>query len=259
MSQFATASSWANLETFSRALASSSQPAIVWYGLNGERVELSGKVLENWIAKSANLFVDELDAAHGDVLTLHAPPHWRSIAAALGALRAGCRLSTREDSAFWLGFDHDSAAERAEVAIYMGRSALAMAYDGDAQDFPEGSVDYCAEIRSFGDVFDPLDSVPSSHVVSDSSDEAKESEWTLRSWLQRAAHWADDLHDVREQGIALTAPTENLTADFLAWCCGVMASGHTLVLVDGSVASNEERMESITRDERATRSVPGPR
>ncbi len=34
------------------------RPRLTWYGADGERVELSARVLENWVAKTANLLVE---------------------------------------------------------------------------------------------------------------------------------------------------------------------------------------------------------
>ena len=42
-------------------LADPGRPRLTWYGPDAERVELSGKVLLNWVAKTANLLTDELD------------------------------------------------------------------------------------------------------------------------------------------------------------------------------------------------------
>ncbi|MEO8749738.1 MAG: TIGR03089 family protein, partial [Allobranchiibius sp.] len=55
-------------------------PRITCYDdATGERIELSGKVLANWVAKAANLLQDELDAAPGTVVSLRLPPdHWRT-------------------------------------------------------------------------------------------------------------------------------------------------------------------------------------
>ena len=36
-------------------------PRLTWYGPDSERVELSGRVLDNWVAKTSNLLQDELD------------------------------------------------------------------------------------------------------------------------------------------------------------------------------------------------------
>ena len=45
-----------------------------------ERVELSARVLENWVAKTANLLVEELDVEVGDPVLLALPAHWRTVA-----------------------------------------------------------------------------------------------------------------------------------------------------------------------------------
>ena len=54
-----------------------------------ERVELSGAVLANWVAKTTNLIVEEFDAGPGCRLLIDLPPHWRTAVWVLGALRAG--------------------------------------------------------------------------------------------------------------------------------------------------------------------------
>ena len=43
----------------------STSPRLTWYGPDSERVELSGRVLDNWVAKTSNLLQDELDAEPG--------------------------------------------------------------------------------------------------------------------------------------------------------------------------------------------------
>ncbi|WP_129360714.1 TIGR03089 family protein [Rothia uropygioeca] len=245
---------FANLETFSRFLASSSRPALIWYGPDSERIELSGKVTENWIAKSANLFVDELDAAHGDSLDIAAPPHWRSIAATLGALRAGCVVnSDNEASTFWLGFDVDDRAAEAETAVFMARGALAMSYDQEVQQWPDDSLDYCAEIRSFGDLFDPIDAVMGSHRIGRAVVNGAYQTVTLNEWLELASSWCDRVAqtDDDRQGIMVDAGSQPLNLDFLARVCGIVAAGKALVLVDSSVGRHEERLATIASEEKA--------
>ena len=73
-------------------LRPSSHPALIWYGQDGERVELSGRVLDNWAAKTANLWVDELDLQAGDVVALGDEVHWRSLAVGLGTWTMGGAL-----------------------------------------------------------------------------------------------------------------------------------------------------------------------
>ncbi|HSO65223.1 MAG TPA: TIGR03089 family protein, partial [Ornithinibacter sp.] len=45
----------------------------------GERIELSARVLANWVAKAANLLQDDLDAGPGSVVLLDLPPHCRTL------------------------------------------------------------------------------------------------------------------------------------------------------------------------------------
>jgi len=45
----------------------------------GERIELSGKVLANWVAKAGNALQDEYDLGPGSVVRLSLPPHWRAV------------------------------------------------------------------------------------------------------------------------------------------------------------------------------------
>lgn len=247
--------SFANPETFSRLLASSPRPALVWYGPDEQRIELSGKVLENWIAKSANLFVDELDAAHGDLLDIASEPHWRSIAAVLGALRAGCVVAAPDEPAptFWLGFEADDRTATAESAVFMTRSALALKYDGATDDWPEGSVDYCAEIRSFGDLFDPIDAVIGTHVIGSAHRDGSSVRVTLSDWLAMVESWSTRTAESHGagSGVLVDAGSAPLTLDFLARACGVMAAGKALVLVDSGVVHDEDRLTSIAAEEKA--------
>ena len=53
----------ASLNRFFEALSSVQTPALIWYSDNGERIELSGRVLMNWVNKTANLLIEECDLA----------------------------------------------------------------------------------------------------------------------------------------------------------------------------------------------------
>jgi len=52
-------------------------PFVTYYDVGtGERVELSGTTMRNWIAKTSSLLVDELDAEPGTRLWIGLPTHW---------------------------------------------------------------------------------------------------------------------------------------------------------------------------------------
>src|SRR2546430_14952911 len=66
------------------------RPILTWYDDGtGERTELSGATLANWVAKTANLFVDGLGLGPGDHAVVLLPPHWQTAAVLLGAWSAG--------------------------------------------------------------------------------------------------------------------------------------------------------------------------
>ena len=67
---------------------STSSPRLVWHGADG-RIELSGRVFDNWVANSANLLVDELDATASTRISLDLPPHWKTLALAFACWQVG--------------------------------------------------------------------------------------------------------------------------------------------------------------------------
>lgn len=134
------------------------RPRVTWYGPDGERVELSARVLDNWVAKTANLLVEELDAGPGTVVRLDLPPHWRTVVWAL---------------AVWaVGADVGDGAGDADVVVTAGRTIagapararpVAVALPALARSVPEspaGALDYNAEVSGFGDVFVPDEPAP---------------------------------------------------------------------------------------------------
>lgn len=68
------------------------QPRLTWYGPNDERVELSGKVLANWVTKAANLLAEEGEVEPGSRVLLDVPVHWRALVWALATWCAGGEL-----------------------------------------------------------------------------------------------------------------------------------------------------------------------
>ncbi|NWL28926.1 TIGR03089 family protein [Paenarthrobacter ureafaciens] len=130
----------------------STSPRLTWYGPDSERVELSGRVLDNWVAKTSNLLQDELDAEPGTAIRIDLPAHWKSFVWALAAWQLGMEVVLNGSAADLLvtndPSDHTGAAYDAVVAVPL--AALAMSWPGE---LPPGVVDYAAEVRSHGDVF----------------------------------------------------------------------------------------------------------
>jgi uncharacterized protein (TIGR03089 family) len=132
-------------------------PRLIWYGPDHERVELSGHVLDNWVAKTANYMVEELDAEAGSRVRLDLPPHWRTLVWALATWQTGGTLVVTSGA---VGADITATSAPAAappaggliVAVALG--ALALRWTGD---LPAGVLDYAAEVRAFGDYYDTLE------------------------------------------------------------------------------------------------------
>jgi uncharacterized protein (TIGR03089 family) len=70
--------------------ASGDRPLLTWYhAAAGQRVELSARTFGNWVAKTANLLVDELGLEPGDRVGLLLPSHWLAPVALAACWRAG--------------------------------------------------------------------------------------------------------------------------------------------------------------------------
>lgn len=143
--------------TFAQALEHISErptPALIWRD-GSERVELSGRVLVNWIEKSASLLVDELDVESGQLITVSALPHWRLVVLTLAALRVGTAVrftgNCADDAAVHAELEaHLDVDVPAEHILAVASPALAFACE---QPVPEPAIDFCAEVRSFPDVY----------------------------------------------------------------------------------------------------------
>lgn len=134
-------------------------PRLSWYGPDSERVEFSGRVLENWVAKTANYLVDELDAEPGTVVAVDVPLHWRSLVwllaswavgatAATGPATAGADIiATTDPGAAQETF---GAAKPAPLIVAVALPALQMRWMGE---LPPRTLDYCGDVRSHADVF----------------------------------------------------------------------------------------------------------
>lgn len=68
------------------------QPRLTWYGPDDERVELSGRVLANWVTKATNLLAEEGEVEPGSRVLLDVPAHWRALVWALATWCAGGEL-----------------------------------------------------------------------------------------------------------------------------------------------------------------------
>ncbi|MBV1779170.1 TIGR03089 family protein [Paeniglutamicibacter sp. ABSL32-1] len=141
----------------------STHPYLTWYAKSGERVELSGRVFDNWVAKSANLLHEEFDLAPGSVVATDMPGHWKSAALALACWHLGAEVrcvapgTDPGDVDVFITADPQTLAVNGSVeVIAVPLPALAMAFGGP---LPVGATDYASEVRSYADSFNcsPID------------------------------------------------------------------------------------------------------
>ncbi len=118
-------------------------PSLPWLthydDASGERTELSGATLANWVAKTANLLVDGLGLGPGDRAAVWLPPHWQTAAVLLGAWTAGLTVAYAEPTA--AGADVEFASLEAVEAgapvgtadrFVLGLAPMGMPLDRDA-------------------------------------------------------------------------------------------------------------------------------
>ena len=121
----------------------------------GERIELSAKVLANWVSKAANLLQEELDLGPGSVVRLDLPAqHWRSLYWALAVWSVGATLDVHgsRPAQLLVTADPDAASTAdTDATVLVTLAALARQHP-DA--VPDGVIDEASELSTYADRFD---------------------------------------------------------------------------------------------------------
>jgi uncharacterized protein (TIGR03089 family) len=131
------------------------RPLLTFYDdSTGERTELSGTTLANWVAKTANLLVDGVGAEPGEVALVRLPPHWQTAAVLLGCWSAGLMVTTVPlPSGVSVAFLGTTLAEPAPAGerYVLGLRPLGMPLP--RAEVPAGCLDFNLEVRGYGDQF----------------------------------------------------------------------------------------------------------
>jgi uncharacterized protein (TIGR03089 family) len=135
------------------ALARSpADPLLTYYDdSTGERVELSGATLGNWVAKTANLLQDDYSVAAGDRVAVLLPAHWQTAAILLAAWSVGgCAVPVADGAsvAFTTADRFEQASTAADV-IALALLPLGRAFPQP----PAGTQDFARVVPSQPDAF----------------------------------------------------------------------------------------------------------
>ncbi len=154
--------------TFPAALAAllrtdPARPLVTFYDdATGERIELSTATYANWVAKTAGLAQDELDAERGGLLLLDLPTHWLSAVWLGAAWSLGLEVTddpTLADDADLVVCGPAGVATYAEHAARVPVVALSLRPLGGrfTDELPTGVTDYGAVVLAQPDAFAAYD------------------------------------------------------------------------------------------------------
>ena len=133
------------------------RPLLTFYDdATGERVELSGATLANWVAKTANLLVDGSGLGAGDSAEIWLPAHWQTAAVLFGCWSAGLRVASRPPTPTGASVVFATVPMITTGGGTSGeeRYALGLApLGGPLRTAIPGWSDYITEVRGHGDHF----------------------------------------------------------------------------------------------------------
>ncbi|MER5636954.1 TIGR03089 family protein [Kitasatospora sp. NPDC002227] len=244
------------LHAYLRAGASDadpSRPLVTFYDdATGERVELSAKTFDNWVAKTANLLQDELNAGPEDRAALLLPAHWQSAVWLLACWSVGVTAVPAGDPATTdLVVSGPDGLETAQ-SCPGERVALALRpLGGRFPQRPEGFLDYAAEVPGQGDRFAPYSPVDPAAPALETQVDGLPLKLTGQQTVDLAREGAQRLGLTTGSRVLSTLGYETwpgLEAGLLA----PLAAGASVVLCRNSEGLTEDQWEKRIESERVT-------
>jgi len=233
-------------DTLPAALASAepAQPRLTYYDDGAdERTELSGATLGNWVAKTANLIVDDAGLGTGDRATVGLPPHWQTAAVLIACWSAGLAVHLGPAPADVAFVHADAAGEQWQAADRYALNLHPLALP--LRNPPGGFLDFNTEVRAHGDFFTP--------VTPPAPDDAALHEpgrtWTHRELLAAARDRAAEL-GIHGGRVLVDA---DALADPRDWLLAPLVAGASVVLCRNL---NPARVQRRIGTERVTLVLP---
>lgn len=216
--------------------ADPTRPRLTWYDDEpgpslGERIELSGRVLANWVAKAANLLQDDAAAAPGTTVGLDLPTHWRTAYWALAGWEVGATVVVGADA---VGADL-LVTDSAERAAAHGGDAVLVTLPALARSHPDAAeagaaVDEARELATYGDRFCALSAAEPAEVALS----AGGVDTAYGALVRPRPDWGP-----APRVVVATDPATALVQALSAW-----AADGSVLMMRGSRAGVEHRLES---------------
>ncbi|HEV2641010.1 MAG TPA: TIGR03089 family protein [Actinocrinis sp.] len=225
------------------------KPFVTFYDEgSGERVELSYRTFDNWLAKTGNLIQDDLFAQAGDRIAVHARPHWLSAVWLVAPLLTGAVVAPFGDPADAHtvvagpeSLDEVRAAAGGSAAELLGLSLLPLGMP--FRQVPAGFRDFSAEVRAHGDRFVPVDPPRAAGAAVAGPDGAGLTHGELVAAARDTGRRSGDR-------LLVSADRDRYTiGELVGWLYGPAAAGASVVLVRGA---DQARREKIAESERTT-------
>lgn len=213
------------------------RPFITYYDdATGECTELSYATFDNWIAKTANLIVDDAGAQAGDIASVDMPPHWLTGAIMIACWHAGLAIdhAGAAGELVFASVDRLSGETGAPQTYAVSTAPLAMGLRGDEVSAAQaaGADDFLTEVRAHGDHFrpsTPLDADSAALVGLPGGEEVSQ-----RRLVQLAADRAGELGVRPAERVMFSA--ERLRP--IDWLLVPLAVGGSVVLCRNSSSSD---------------------
>jgi uncharacterized protein (TIGR03089 family) len=206
----------------------------------GERVELSVATYANWVAKTASLFIEELDLERGQSVYVGLPTHWLGPVFAGAAWACGLGLVTAQEKPDLAVVGPDGVEPWAADPSRTPVLACSLRPMGVrfADPLPAGVHDFGVEVWSQPDAFVPFD--------------PPEPDDAAAFGLSQADLWAS-----KAPGERLLTTDNPVTPEGLATFTGPLSGGGSTIWVrDLDPRADPAAWQRRYNDERATRAQP---
>jgi uncharacterized protein (TIGR03089 family) len=225
------------------ATSDPTRPRLTWYddepgATRGERIELSGRVLANWVAKAANLLQDDLDVGPGSVVAVELPVHWRTAywLFAVWSVGAEAVMGQRAEAADVVVTDRPEARSGRSAQQVVPVSLPALSRD-PAQ----------LALASYSDVFGPNDVADPEDPALDTGVDAGTARYSYGQVVPQARGAAASAGLADGARVLTSAPPQRFVE---AWLPSWTVDGSLVLLRPEEGAT--DRLDQIVREERVT-------